>query len=618
MILKKLKLTNFRAHKNFEVDFDEEMNVIIGKNDIGKSTILEALEIFFNSDKIEIEIEDLCIFADEPKMSISCCFDVGDGEILIDSTNFTNLHDEFLLNKDGCLEIKKIWDCSNGKITKSSLKTYIVAIYPSYFSPPLVLDKIPSLQKRYEKYSDPVYIPSNRTVAAELRKAIYLQELPADPECVPVEIDIAKDNAKAIGEPLLKQLPQFFLFKSDRKNTDKDSEIQDPLKAITKSVLGSMTDEIQALQEKIKSSVESIGRRTIEKLAELNETIANDITPNVTLKPLDSSFVFELVSDNGIPLNKRGSGVRRLILLSYFRAEAETSIADDPKRQLIYAIEEPETSQHPDYQRMIFDTLNELSHKPTHQIIVTSHTPEIAKMVSVDQLIFLRRLADNTVVVENDEEEKVKHVVADLGILPYASTRTVVYVEGKNDVSFLTNINQGIPELRELIDLKQTEIPIIAMQGSHILDWIGEDYFKNSNVKEIYITDRDDKKYVEKVNEICQANDGRRYAWYTNRTEMENYVPRERIEEEFDISLEEYKDEWETRDVPDLLKNKCLLNIEDSSKREKNIKQIINGSISKKLTKTDFERIGAWDEVYLWFRMIRDINNGTYRQKAHF
>ena len=123
MILKKLKLTNFRAHKNFEVDFDEEMNVIIGKNDIGKSTILEALEIFFNSDKIEIEIEDLCIFADEPKMSISCCFDVGDGEILIDSTNFTNLHDEFLLNKDGCLEIKKIWDCSNGKITKSSLKT---------------------------------------------------------------------------------------------------------------------------------------------------------------------------------------------------------------------------------------------------------------------------------------------------------------------------------------------------------------------------------------------------------------------------------------------------------------------------------------------------------------
>lgn len=49
MILKKLKLKNFRGYTNIVVDFDSNMNVIIGKNDVGKSTILEALEIFFNS-----------------------------------------------------------------------------------------------------------------------------------------------------------------------------------------------------------------------------------------------------------------------------------------------------------------------------------------------------------------------------------------------------------------------------------------------------------------------------------------------------------------------------------------------------------------------------------------
>ena len=51
MILKKLKLKNFRGYKNFELDFNDSINVIIGRNDIGKSTILEALEIFFNSEK---------------------------------------------------------------------------------------------------------------------------------------------------------------------------------------------------------------------------------------------------------------------------------------------------------------------------------------------------------------------------------------------------------------------------------------------------------------------------------------------------------------------------------------------------------------------------------------
>lgn len=46
MILKKLKLRNFRSYRDFEVSFDDSINVIIGRNDIGKSTILEDLEIF--------------------------------------------------------------------------------------------------------------------------------------------------------------------------------------------------------------------------------------------------------------------------------------------------------------------------------------------------------------------------------------------------------------------------------------------------------------------------------------------------------------------------------------------------------------------------------------------
>ncbi|MEM5639843.1 AAA family ATPase [Bacillus toyonensis] len=34
-------------------------------------------------------------------------------------------------------------------------------------------------------------------------------------------------------------------------------------------------------------------------------------------------FNFTLDGDNEIPINKRGSGVRRLVLLNFFRAQAE-------------------------------------------------------------------------------------------------------------------------------------------------------------------------------------------------------------------------------------------------------------------------------------------------------
>ena len=59
MVLKKLKLKNFRGYRDFEVSFDDAINVIIGRNDIGKSTLLEALEIFFNSEKVKMDISDL-------------------------------------------------------------------------------------------------------------------------------------------------------------------------------------------------------------------------------------------------------------------------------------------------------------------------------------------------------------------------------------------------------------------------------------------------------------------------------------------------------------------------------------------------------------------------------
>lgn len=50
MKIKKLIINNFRAFKHAEIDFDN-FNCIIGKNDSGKSTILAALEWFFNPNK---------------------------------------------------------------------------------------------------------------------------------------------------------------------------------------------------------------------------------------------------------------------------------------------------------------------------------------------------------------------------------------------------------------------------------------------------------------------------------------------------------------------------------------------------------------------------------------
>lgn len=77
MIIKKACIKNFKCLKNFEIEFNEDINIIVGDNEIGKSTILEAINLaltrqingrnvdyflspyFFNMDVVNKYINDL-------------------------------------------------------------------------------------------------------------------------------------------------------------------------------------------------------------------------------------------------------------------------------------------------------------------------------------------------------------------------------------------------------------------------------------------------------------------------------------------------------------------------------------------------------------------------------
>ena len=83
-----------------------------------------------------------------------------------------------------------------------------------------------------------------------------------------------------------------------------------------------------------------------------------------------------ITSDDDIPMNKRGSGVRRLLLLNFFRAEAERQLNEAEKNNsIIYAFEEPETAQHPSHQKMLVESFIKISRKSNTQVIMTTYTP---------------------------------------------------------------------------------------------------------------------------------------------------------------------------------------------------------------------------------------------------
>lgn len=128
MRLEKLILKNFRSYSSIVEIPISNLTTLIGKNDIGKSTILEALEIYFNNDVVKIDLDDLSKGSADDEIIISCVFSNLPNEIILDSCNETSFDKEYLLNDEKKLEIRKVYKMTGTKLKES---IFINCMHPS-------------------------------------------------------------------------------------------------------------------------------------------------------------------------------------------------------------------------------------------------------------------------------------------------------------------------------------------------------------------------------------------------------------------------------------------------------------------------------------------------------
>ena len=75
MKLEKIIIENFRGYQGrTEVSLDD-LTALIGRNDVGKTTILDALGVFFGHRLCKYDITDKCVYASEDDdVVIGCVF----------------------------------------------------------------------------------------------------------------------------------------------------------------------------------------------------------------------------------------------------------------------------------------------------------------------------------------------------------------------------------------------------------------------------------------------------------------------------------------------------------------------------------------------------------------
>lgn len=415
MKIKSVTVSRFRGYENpVKVELGD-LSVLVGKNDIGKSTLLEALDIFFNEGKgcVKLDKDDInknSLANGNDSIEIEVEFTDLPNRICIDTANFTTLQDEYLVTATGTLQVIKRYPGATGKE-----KVLIRANHPT--NPQcqdLLQKKITELKSLLDAQG---LTCTDRSKSAVIRKAIW--EGQADLQLSEYEIEVAKIDAKDIWEQLKAYMPLYTLFQSDRKNKDSDDEVQDPMRIAVKEILGehAIQTALTQVAETVKERLNAVAARTLAKLNELNPSIASSLEPKIpdisSLKWIDVFKNVAISGDDDIPINKRGSGVKRLVLISFFRAEAERRQTEINLPNIVYAIEEPETSQHPDHQRGLIDALTELSRVANTQVLLTTHSPEIVKKLRFQDIH----------LVSNQTPEKFSRILEHE--LPYPSLNEV-------------------------------------------------------------------------------------------------------------------------------------------------------------------------------------------------
>jgi energy-coupling factor transporter ATP-binding protein EcfA2 len=536
MRLLSVSIENFRSYKDRVTVNVGDFTALMGRNDVGKSTILEALEVFFNNALVKIDQSDPCVHNEDKIVEIGCVFDLYPGSLTLDARSITTLEAEHLLNAHGHLEIVKRFNCTT---------------------------KTPK---------EEVFARANHPTAEPLADLLKLKN------------DALKTRARELNVDLAAGVDQ-------RSNA--------------------------SLRGAIRVTVGDADRA--ETLVPLDPNLARQLTPSFKAEPKWDGFKLSLTGDDQIPINKRGSGVRRLILLNFFRAEAERKREGSNTQRVIYAVEEPESSQHPDNQIMLVKALIGLADDPNTQVMMTTHVPAIAGMVPTDSVRFVTRNDDGHPQVEEGADGVLEKVAASLGVYPDKRAKVAVYVEGPHDVSFLGHVSKlYCAHDPALVDLTSDHrIAFIPTGGGNLKHWVERQYLANAGMIEVHIYDRDtqvDPKYGVHVNTV-NGRGSRDIAFLTRRREMENYLHPACIAVEFQYPAEPAFTDW--CDVPALVAAHVhvasgaanpwdQLDPEKQSKKQSRAKTRLNNAVASSMTLAQLREVDAGDEILGWFQAITE------------
>lgn len=122
MKIKQVSLYNYRGYRELTTINFNDLTVFVGRNDIGKSSVLEALDLFFNDGRgiIRFDKADINNYSSDNSYRITVVFSDLPSKVVIDASYETSLQEEYLLNAEGEFEVRKVFN--GNKCTSTAIR----------------------------------------------------------------------------------------------------------------------------------------------------------------------------------------------------------------------------------------------------------------------------------------------------------------------------------------------------------------------------------------------------------------------------------------------------------------------------------------------------------------
>jgi len=568
----KIQVENFRLLKNFSLDLEDELSLVIGKNNTGKTSILSVLDKFLNqSEKTKFHFDDFNIdFKKELNDMIMNEKTIIEGayvekgiklklfiqytencnlenvsRIMMDldpDNNFIVLGFEYVLSFDKYIQIWKDW---REFITHELEKQVENQLY----KPKSIYDFL------CQKHSD--YFRMYRKTIEINKETLMVNEanfIDLDKEMISIKDIVSFKYISARREVANKEVDKTLSMQTSKiyEKTETNS--------IQNKAVEDFKDKLSETDNQLSSIYRDLFKDIIKKVGDFGGVKPNEseieIISNLQHRELlkgNTTVVYKHDENNKLPEHYNGLGYMNLIcmifeieiLIQEFKREKEKKPADI---NLLF-IEEPEAHTHPQMQYVFIKNIKRLLKDGIQradgeirslQYIISTHSSHIVADSDFDDIKYLKKEGDNNVIAKNLKDLKKEYDKK----TPQYQFLTQYLTISRAEIFFAEKavLIEGdtermlIPTMMKKIDIeeaavhkaKSTEddyLPLLSQNISIVevgaYSQIFDKFIEFLGIKTLIITDLDaigaDNKKCEVTNAVAYSNEALSY-YFSNPT----------------------------------------------------------------------------------------------------